>query len=307
MTIEVALMIEGQNGLTWPRWQRLVQAAEDLGFVGLYRSDHFTNANPPEKESLELWVSLTWLASQTKRIEFGPLVSPVSFRHPALTARIAAAVDDLSGGRLQLGLGAGWQEREHSMFGFDLLAVGPRFQRFREGLEVITRLLRGDKPVTWIGEYYQLREAILLPRPLRSGGPPIVIGGNGEQRTLPLAARYADEWNAVFVPPARFAELNARLDTLLDAAGRPRNTVRRSLMIGSVFGRDEREVERLLAGRSRAQLRDRGILVGVASEIVEQIAAFAAVGVERIMVQWLDLDDLDRLTAFANRVLPQLA
>jgi len=269
MTIEVALMIEGQNGLTWPRWQRLMQAAEDLGFVGLYRSDHFTNANPPEKESLELWVSLTWLASQTKQIEFGPLVSPVSFRHPALTARIAAAVDDLSGGRLQLGLGAGWQEREHSMFGFDLLAVGPRFQRFREGLEVITRLLRSDKPVTWIGEYYQLREAILLPRPLRSGGPPIVIGGNGERRTLPLAARYADEWNAVFVPPARFAELNARLDTLLDAAGRPRNAVRRSLMIGSVFGRDEREVERLLAGRSRAQLRDRGILVGVASEIVE--------------------------------------
>jgi F420-dependent oxidoreductase-like protein len=278
-----------------------------LGFVGLYRSDHFTNANPPEKESLELWVSLTWLASQTKQIEFGPLVSPVSFRHPALTARIAAAVDDLSGGRLQLGLGAGWQEREHSMFGFDLLAVGPRFQRFREGLEVITRLLRSDKPVTWIGEYYQLREAILLPRPLRSGGPPIVIGGNGERRTLPLAARYADEWNAVFVPPARFAELNARLDTLLDAAGRPRNAVRRSLMIGSVFGRDEREVEWLLAGRTRAQLQARGILVGVADEIVEQIAAFAAVGVERIMVQWLDLDDLDRLAAFANRVLPQLA
>jgi F420-dependent oxidoreductase-like protein len=307
MTIEVALMVEGQNGLTWPRWQRLVQAAEDLGFVGLYRSDHFTNANPPEKESLELWVSLTWLASQTKRIEFGPLVSPVSFRHPALTARIAAAVDDLSGGRLQLGLGAGWQEREHSMFGFDLLAVGPRFQRFREGLEVITRLLRSDEPVTWIGEYYQLREAILLPRPVRPDGPPIVIGGNGEQRTLPLVARYADEWNAVFVPPARFAELNARLDTLLDAAGRPRNAVRRSLMIGSVFGRDEREVEWLLAGRTRAQLQARGILVGVADEIVEQIAAFAAVGVERIMVQWLDLDDLDRLTAFANRVLPQLA
>ena len=269
MTIEVALMVEGQNGLTWPRWQRLVQAAEDLGFVGLYRSDHFTNANPPEKESLELWVSLTWLASQTKRIEFGPLVSPVSFRHPALTAKMAAAVDDLSGGRLQLGLGAGWQEREHSMFGFKLLAVGPRFQRFREGLEVITRLLRSDEPVTWIGEYYQLREAILLPRPVRPDGPPIVIGGNGEQRTLPLAARYADEWNAVFVPPARFVELNARLDALLDAAGRPRNAVRRSLMIGSVFGRDEREVERLLAGRSRAQLRDRGILVGVASEIVE--------------------------------------
>lgn len=306
MTIDVALMIEGQNGLTWSRWQRLAQAAEDLGFAGLYRSDHFTNANPPEKESLELWVSLTWLASHTRRIEFGPLVSPVSFRHPALTARMAAAVDDLSGGRLQLGLGAGWQEREHTMFGFDLLAVAPRFQRFREGLEVVTRLLRSDTPVTWIGEYYQLREAILLPRPQRLGGPPIVIGGNGEQRTLPLTARYADEWNAVFVSPARFAELNATLDNLLDTVGRPRDAVRRSLMIGSVFGRDEHEVERLLAGRDRQQLRSRGILVGVADEIIEQIQAFAAVGVQRIMVQWLDLDDLDRLESFATSVLPSL-
>lgn len=306
MIIDVALMIEGQNGLTWSRWQRLAQAAEDLGFAGLYRSDHFTNANPPEKESIELWVSLTWLASHTKRIEFGPLVSPVSFRHPAITARMAAAVDDLSGGRLQLGLGAGWQEREHTMFGFDLLEVAPRFQRFREGLEVVTRLLRSDTPVTWIGEYYQLREAILLPRPQRPGGPPIVIGGNGEQRTLPLTARYADEWNAVFIPPARFAELNTKLDNLLDAAGRPREAVRRTLMIGSVFGRDEQEVERLLAGRDRQQLRARGILVGVADEIIEQIQAFAAVGVQRIMVQWLDLDDLDRLESFATSVLPSL-
>ncbi|WP_322511451.1 LLM class F420-dependent oxidoreductase [Chloroflexus sp.] len=306
MPIEIALMVEGQNGLTWPRWQQLAQAAENLGFVGLYRSDHFTNANPPEKESLELWISLAWLASHTKRIEFGPLVSPVSFRHPALTARMAAAVDDLSGGRLQLGLGAGWQEREHTMFGFDLLPIEPRFQRFAEGLEVITRLLRSDTPVTWIGSYYQLRDAILLPRPQRPGGPPIVIGGNGEKRTLALTAQYADEWNAVFVPPARFAELNAKLDELLTAAGRSRGAVRRSLMIGSVFGRNEAEVERLLAGRDRASLRARGILVGTASEIVEQIRAFAAVGVERIMVQWLDLDDLDRLEAFATQVLPQL-
>lgn len=306
MPIEIALMVEGQNGLTWPRWQQLAQAAENLGFVGLYRSDHFTNANPPEKESLELWISLAWLASHTKRIEFGPLVSPVSFRHPALTARMAAAVDDLSGGRLQLGLGAGWQEREHTMFGFDLLPIEPRFQRFAEGLEVITRLLRSDTPVTWIGSYYQLRDAILLPRPQRPGGPPIVIGGNGEKRTLALTAQYADEWNAVFVPPARFAELNAKLDELLTAAGRSRGAVRRSLMIGSVFGRNEAEVEQLLAGRDRASLRARGILVGTASEIVEQIHAFAEVGVERIMVQWLDLDDLDRLEAFATQVLPQL-
>jgi alkanesulfonate monooxygenase SsuD/methylene tetrahydromethanopterin reductase-like flavin-dependent oxidoreductase (luciferase family) len=134
--MEIALMLEGQDGLNWPRWQRLVQAAEDLGFAGLYRSDHYTNAQPPDKDSLELWVSLTWLADNTNRIEFGPLVSPVSFRHPTMTARMAAAVDDLSAGRLTLGLGAGWQEREHTHYGRDLLDIPARFERLQEGVTV---------------------------------------------------------------------------------------------------------------------------------------------------------------------------
>src|SRR5512138_1343759 len=140
--LEIAIMIEGQNGLTWPRWQQIVRLVEDAGFVGLFRSDHFTNGNPPDKESLELWVSLTWLAANTKRIEFGPLVTPFSFRHPVHTARMAAAVDDLSNGRLVLGMGAGWNEREHELFGFDLLKPNERFDRLEEGLEVVTRLLK---------------------------------------------------------------------------------------------------------------------------------------------------------------------
>ncbi|HSL27560.1 MAG TPA: LLM class flavin-dependent oxidoreductase, partial [Anaerolineales bacterium] len=128
--LEIAIMIEGQNGLTWSRWQKIARLVEDLGFVGLFRSDHFTNSNPPDIESLELWTSLTWLAATTERIEFGPLVTPFSFRHPIHTARMASAVDDLSGGRLVLGLGAGWQEREHELFGFDLLELDSRFNRF---------------------------------------------------------------------------------------------------------------------------------------------------------------------------------
>ena len=157
--MDIAIMVEAQNGLTWPRWQNLVAAVEDLGFAGLYRSDHFTNANPPDMESLELWVSLTWLASHTKRIEFGPMVSPVSFRHPALTARIVVGLDDLSGGRLTLGLGAGWQECEYNLFGFELLDLKPRFTRFEEGLEVITRLFRSDSQVAFDGNDYNLSEA----------------------------------------------------------------------------------------------------------------------------------------------------
>ena len=181
--LEIAVMIEGQNGLTWPRWQKLVRLVEDAGFVGLFRSDHFTNSNGTDIDSLELWTSLTWLASNTRRIEFGPLVTPFSFRHPVHTARMDSAVDDLSDGRLTLGLGAGWNKREHDQFGFDLLEPKSRFDRFEEGMQVVTRLLQSDEPVTFEGRYYRLRGATLLPRPQRPGGPRILIGGNGIKRT----------------------------------------------------------------------------------------------------------------------------
>jgi F420-dependent oxidoreductase-like protein len=307
--MDIAIMLEGQNGLTWPRWQKIAAAVEDLGFAGLYRSDHFTNGAPPDLDSLELWVSLTWLASHTKRIEFGPLVSPVSFRHPALTARMAAAVDDLSdaggGGRLTLGLGAGWQEREHHLFGFDLLPMKERFDRFEEGVEVITRLLQSNTPVTFYGKYYQLRDATLLPRPIRSGGPRILIGGNGEKRTMSLVARYADEWNAIFAPAAEFARLNAHLDEVLIAHGRAPESVKRSMMTGLRFGRTKKELEEKLTARKQTveELQKRGIIVGVGEEVKGQLVALEKAGLQRVMLQWLDLDDLDGLSALAETVL----
>lgn len=304
--MEVAIMIEGQEGLNWPRWQRIAQAVEDLGFVGLYRSDHYTNADPPDKDSLELWVSLTWLASHTQRIEFGPMVSPVSFRQPTMTARMASAVDDLSGGRLTLGLGAGWQEREHHNYGWDLLDVGPRFARFEEGLQIITHLLHSDTPFDFAGQFYQLHEAILLPRPQRPGGPPILIGGSGPKRTLPLVAKYAQEWNAVFIPAARIAELSTQLDQLLAEHGRRPAEVRRSLMTELVFGRDEAEVQRKLQGRDPAAIAQRGIITGTPAAIVEQLGKLSDIGVQRVMLQWLDLDDLAGLEAFGSAVLRQV-
>ena len=307
--LEIAIMLEGQNGLTWPRWQNLARAVEDLGFAGLYRSDHFTNAQPPDKESLELWVSLTWLASHTKRIEFGSMVSPISFRHPALTARMAAAVDDLSdaggGGRLTLGLGAGWQEREHHLFGFDLLDMKSRFDRFEEGLQVITSLFHSDEPVTFEGKYYQLRGATLLPCPARRGGPPILIGGNGEKRTLLLVAKYADEWNAIFLQPDDFKRLNARLDDLLKQNGRAPESVRRSMMTGLKFGRTKKELKEKLAAKNQKadDLRRKGLIVGVGEEIFPQLTALEEAGLQRLMLQWLDLDDLAGLEALAKAVL----
>jgi len=302
--MDIAIMIEGQNGLNWARWRRLVPAVEALGFAGLYRSDHFTNASSPDKDSLELWVSLAWLATHTTRLPFGPLVTPASFRHPVMTARMAAALDDLSGGRLTLGVGAGWQEREHRLFGFDLMNIAQRFVRFRESLEVMSRLLHSDEPVSWTGKYFKLQEATLLPRPQRSGGPPLLVGGNGFTRTLPLAARFAQEWNAVFIPSARFRELGARLDTLLHARGRPLNALRRSLMTGCLLGRNEADLDHKLHGRSVAELRNRGIIVGTAARVVDQLGDLADAGVQRVMLQWLELDDLDGLEALAKAVLP---
>jgi F420-dependent oxidoreductase-like protein len=304
--LEVAIMVEGQNGLNWPRWQRLAPAVEDLGFVGLYRSDHFTNGNPPDLDSLELWVSLTWLATHTRRLAFGPLVTPFSFRDPVFTARMASAVDDLSGGRMTLGLGAGWQEREHEKFGYDLLNVERRFARFEEGMQVVTGLLQNPEPMSFQGEFYTLNDAQLLPRPVRPGGPPILIGGNGQRRTLPMVACYASEWNATNQLPAAFAERSARLDSLLREAGRAPADVRRSMMTGVFFGRDEAAVRRKTGGRDPSDVRARGGICGTPGEIVEQLGTLAEVGLQRIMLQWLDLDDLDGLEAFATSVLPQV-
>ncbi len=306
--LEVAIMIEGQDGLNWPRWRRIVEVVEALGFQGLFRSDHFTNANPPDKDSLELWVSLTWLADHTERIEFGPLVTPASFRHPAITARMAAAVDDLSAGRLVLGLGAGWQEREHEMFGFDLLDLEGRFQRYEEYLEVVSRLLKSDERLSFEGDFYELHDALLLPRPARPGGPPILVGGNGPQRTLPLAARFADEWNGVYLTPEDFAWRNERLDDLLEEEGRELSEVRRSLMVGLIFGKDEAEVAEQLSkkGRSAEEMRRSGLVVGTANAVVEQLGRYAEAGVERLMLQWLALDDIEGLESLGQGVLPQI-
>ncbi len=303
--LEVAIMIEGQNGLNWERWQKIATAVDNLGFAGLYRSDHYTNANPPDLDSLELWVSLTWLASHTKNIEFGPLVSPVSFRNPTMTARMASAVDDLSNGRLTLGLGAGWQEREHTNYGWDLLDVKPRFARFTEGLEVISSLFNSDTPVDFSGDYYTVQEGILLPRPQRPGGPPILIGGNGPKLTLPLVTKYASEWNAVYITPSEFQEKNALLDEMLVANGRSPAEVRRSLMTRVEIG-EEAVLAQKFENHSVSELRDQGLVLGTPTQIVETLKTWEAAGLHRIMLQWLDLDDMDGLETLAQEVLPQL-
>src|SRR3954447_10298191 len=216
--MQIALMIEGKDGLNWSRWQAIARTAEETGFVGLYRSDHFTNPAGEFKDSLECWISLAWLAGHTSRLEFGPMVSPISFRHPSMLVRQAAAVADLSGGRLHFGLGAGWQDREHTNYSYNLGSIPERMARFRESVEIMVHLLRSEEPLTFEGKYYQMHDAVLLPRPLQP--VPILIGGSGRNVTLPLVARYADEWNTGPRQPDEFKETSSYLDSLIAKAGR---------------------------------------------------------------------------------------
>lgn len=303
--LEIGIMLEGQNGLNWERWKRITHFVEDAGFIGLFRSDHFTNQQGPVLDALELWTSLTWLADNTKRIEFGPLVAPFSFRHPVHIAHKASAIDDLSGGRLTLGLGAGWQDREHTTFGFDLLSVKSRLDRFEEGVEVVSQLLRSDDLVTFEGEYYQVREGTLLPRPQRKDGPRILVGGKGEKRTLPLVARFADEWNCVMLTPEAFSKKNEVLENLITSAGRKPESVRRSMMTPCIFGKDEASLnEKVSAYETTIEdLQEHGIVTGNANAVNEQLKKLEEAGVQRIMLQWLDLDDMDGLEALAKAVL----
>ena len=314
--MNLSIMIEGQMGLTWPRWQHLAENVEKLGFAGLFRSDHFTNAHPPDSDSLETYVSLAYLASHTQRLHFGPLVSPLSFRDPIFLARQAMAIDDLSGGRMILGIGAGWQEREHHMFGYALLNPANRMRRLEEGLQIITEFIRSEQPVNLTGKYYTLKDAQLLPRPARR--TPVLVGGNGPKRTLGLAARFADIWNAVGLDLETFKARSALLDELLSSNGRHPEDVRRTLMLPVLVWRSETEQEkRMLWLRSCvpafAESSDQEILSRLRSNMAgilgspdfvrQGLQAYAQAGVDEVMMQWLALEDEEGIKILADELI----
>lgn len=298
--LEIAVMVEGQMGLNWPRWKAIAKAVEEIGFAGLYRSDHFTNPSPPDEDSLELWTSLTWLASHTSRIKFGPLVSPFSFRHPSMVARVAASVDELSDGRLQLGLGAGWQEREHKSFGFELGTLDDRFQRFEEGLEIVTRLFGSSQAVSYQGNFYQINDAILLPNSREGQGPKILIGGNGMRRSIPLAIQYAQEWNGVYLSLEDFSKRIQLIDQLLESAGREKESFQRSLMMGCVYGSNLKNYD-----ESANELRQSGVAAGSTAEIIDFLHQYEEAGCQRVMLQWLELDNLDDLAEMGSALVKE--
>ncbi len=265
------------------------------------------NPQPPDYDSLELWVSLTFAATHTQRIEFGPMVAPVTFRHPSMTARMAAQVDDLSNGRLVLGLGAGWNEREHHDFGVPFYDRKTRFDMFEDALEITTRLFNSDEHVSYDGKHFSLNNAILLPRPQRPGGPPILVGGRGRNRTLPMAAKYAREWNVPFIYIEDFKDLNTYLSELLVAAGRQPSEVQRSVFSQAQFGKSDADLKAKLDGFGKTSdelWTERGITAGTASEFIERLGRWQEAGVERLLLQWMDLDDIEGLELIARDVLP---
>ncbi len=305
--MQIGIMLEGQMGLNWPRWQKILQAAEDYGYQHVFRSDHFVNATPPEMDSLELWTSLTYAATHTKRIEFGPMVAPVTFRHPVMQARVAAQIDDLSGGRLVYGVGAGWNEREHRNYGVPFYDKKTRFQMLEDALELTTRLYHSDEPVTFKGKHFELHDAVLLPRPQRPDGPPILIGGRGPTKTLPLTAKYAQEWNGAFCPIEEFRRNNAVLSELAVQQGRKPGDIKRSMPTQAVFGQSDADLRDKLQQKnvsSTAELWAKGITAGTAAEFTDRLRQWQEAGVERLLLQWLDLDDIAGLEMIARDVLP---
>lgn len=307
----IGIMIEGQEDMTWERFLRLAGAVEELGFAFLFRSDHLTSLyGDPGRATLALWPSLTALAIQTKRIRFGPMVCAITFRHPAMLAKMAAAVDTLSGGRLDLGLGAGWHDREHRMFGIDYPRYGVRLEMLDEGAQVIKALWSG-KPVTFAGKHYRLENAETHPGPVQAE-PTIIMGGKGE-KTLKIVARHATEWNCSYVGIDVFREKSRELDNNCRAIGRDPSTLRRSLMIPFVIAKDERGVQERIDGHRAMfpglpptldEWQAAGFVGGSPAQLTEHLKAFAEAGIERFMLQHNDLDDLDSLALLADEVLP---
>ena len=312
--MQVGIMIEGQEGLTWERWWRLAAAAEDLGYESLCRSDHLTGLGGESKRpSLETWASLTALATRTRRIRFGPMVSPLTFYHPVILAKAAAAIDTLAGGRFDLGIGAGWNEHEHATYGVPFPPLKERMDRLECGARAI-RALDAAKPVTLAQPYYALKNAETYPKS-PSGRTRLVIGGRGEKRTLRVVAEFADEWNVTRVGAADYPAKYRVLADHCEAVGRDPEGIRRSLMIPLAIGRDNAEIARRVANAravfpalpdGEAAWRAAGFLAGPPAQVLADLDKWKAAGMQRVLLQMLDQEDIGALELFARDVLPRL-
>jgi alkanesulfonate monooxygenase SsuD/methylene tetrahydromethanopterin reductase-like flavin-dependent oxidoreductase (luciferase family) len=303
---KLGIMIEGQEGLNWERWKRICGDVERLGFASLRRSEHLISlmgGTTSDRDCIDCWTSLALAAEWTKSIQFGPMVSPLTFHMPAVLAKQATAVDLLSGGRLIFGIGAGWNENEHQVFEVPFMTVKERIDRLEDGVRIIKK--------TWQASN---------PKPPRGGAIPILMGGVGEKRHLPLVAREAAEWNYTSLDHDEYRHKRQVIAEACRDIGRDPSTIRYSVMASYIIGRDRDDLHRraLQMAEVRPRLkrdtpdeileaaRQHGF-VGTPGEVVEQIRSFAALDVDLFMLQHFLLDDADGLELLASEVMPALA
>ena len=302
--MRVGLMIEGQEGVTWEQWCALADACEEHGVETLHRSDHYiSQADEDANVAHDAWATIAALAARTTTLRFGTLVSPVTFRAPALLANAAATADHVSGGRIELGLGAGWMEREHRAFGFPFPETRVRVEMFAEQLEIVHRLWTEER-VDFHGRHYTLEEAPALPKPVQQPHPAIVVGGSGGRGTAEPAARFADEYNTPFASPDEFAAIRTKVVRACERVGRDPATMRFSLMTGCVIGSTHAEAldrARLLyERRPRDDSFDAWLssytaaaIVGSVDEVAARLDEYERAGCEGVMLQHLAHADLE--------------
>jgi F420-dependent oxidoreductase-like protein len=302
--MRICLMIEGQEGVRWDDWRALAAACETHGLEGLFRSDHYLGMKltaPPG--SLDAWTTLGALAAVTSRIRLGTLVSPVTFRHPSMLAKAVVTADHVSGGRVELGLGTGWWEAEHERYGFPFPPLRERMDMLEEQLAVVHGHW-ADGSFSFEGRHYRVRDLDALPKAVQRPHPPLILGGEAGPRAARLAARFADEYNVLYVTPQECAPKRDALTAACEEAGRDPATLPLSLMTLVVVGRDEAEVRDRLA-RLRARTGDdepEAAVVGTVEQVAERLAEYADQGIQRLMAQHLIHEDVDMVELLGELV-----
>lgn len=310
--MDFRVFVEPQQGASYADQLAVAQTAESLGYSAFFRSDHYVALSgdglPGPTDS---WVTLGGLARETSKIRLGTMVTSATFRHPGPLAVAVAQVDAMSDGRIELGIGTGWFEREHQAYAIPFPPLGQRFDRLAEQLEIITGLWTTPVGETfdYSGSQYSVSDSPALPKPVQRPHPPIIIGGAGANRTPALAAKFASEFNVPFMPLDTVATQFERVRARVDAAGRPADSMTYSTAFVVCAGRNDAETTRRAAaiGRDPDELRRNSPLVGTADEIVDKLERLAEIGVQRVYLQMLDLSDLDHLEFFATDVVRQLS
>jgi F420-dependent oxidoreductase-like protein len=301
--MRLRIFTEPQQGATYDELLAVARAAEDLGFDAFFRSDHYLHMGDVSglPGPSDAWITLAGLARDTNRIRLGTLVSPATFRHPGPLAISVANVDQMSGGRVEFGFGAGWFDAEHAAYGLPFPSMAERFDRFAEQLEIIHGLWHAPigQSYSFTGAHYTVTDSPALPKPVQRPGIPIVLGGRAKRRSAALAARFADEYNVAFSSVAETAAVYDRVRTAAAEAGRDPLTLSSALV--ACAGRTEAELQRRAAaiGRDLAELREHG-LAGSPAEIADTLGRYAEIGTATVYLQVFDLSDLDQLEVLAE-------